>query len=129
MKILIADDEKEAVLLLKKYIERKNHDADVAYDGARALELIKENKYDIVFLDHNMPEITGLELIEYIKKNIPETKAVMITGYQQMADFAAKDLGADEYLTKPIEFKDIEKILDKYKNGDRDNGEEKNISS
>ncbi|MGA2775034.1 MAG: response regulator [Candidatus Omnitrophota bacterium] len=115
MKILIADDEKEVVLLLKKFLERKNHDTDVAYDGARALELIKENKYDLVFLDHNMPEITGLELIEYIKKNTPEIKAVMITGYPQMADSAAKDLGADEYLTKPLQFKDIEEIIDKYK--------------
>jgi len=115
MRILIADDEMEAVALMKKYVERKNCDADIAYDGASALELIKLNKYDLVLLDHNMPEITGLELIEYIKKNTPDTIAVMITGYQQMSSFAAKGLGADEYLTKPFKLKDIEDIIDKYK--------------
>ncbi|MGD0337019.1 MAG: response regulator [Candidatus Omnitrophota bacterium] len=122
MKILIADDEKEAALLIRKYIEKKNCDVDIAYDGAAALEFIKSNKYDLVFLDHNMPEVTGLELIEYIKKNTPDTKAVMITGYQQMASFAAKGLGADEYLTKPFKLEDIGDIVDKYRSIDRKNG-------
>jgi len=114
MRILIADDEKEAVSLIKRCIERKGHEADAAFDGAGALELIKENKYDIVFLDHNMPEVTGLELIGYVKKTSPETKAVMITGYQQLGDAAAKDLGADEYLEKPFKIQDIENIILKY---------------
>lgn len=115
MKILIADDEKEAADLIKKFLAKKNYDTDVAYDGERALELIKLNKYDLVFLDHNMPEVTGLELIKYIKENTPDTKTVMITGYPDMASFAAKELGADEYLTKPFKLKDIEDIVDKYK--------------
>ena len=122
MRILIADDEKEVVSLIREYIEKKNRDIDVAYDGARALELIKLNKYDLVFIDHNMPEVTGLELIAYIKKNTLDTKAVMITGYQQMAGFAAKGLGADEYLTKPFKLKVIEEIINKYETIDRKNG-------
>lgn len=122
MKILIADDEKESADLIKKFLTRKNYDTDVAYDGERALELIKLNKYDLVFLDHNMPEVTGLELIEYIKKNTPDTKAVMITGYPCMVSFAAKELGADEYLTKPLKLKDIEDIVDKYKSRDGRDG-------
>ena len=122
MNILIADDEKEAVELIKEWIVRKGYNADVAFDGKQALELIKLNKYDLVFVDHNMPEVTGLELIKYIKQNSPDTKTVMITGYPHIADFAAKELGADEYLTKSFKMREIDNIIDKYKSGDKKNG-------
>jgi CheY-like chemotaxis protein len=121
MKILIADDEKEVVALIKEFIGDKC-ETDVAYDGEQALELIKLNKYDLAFLDHNMPEFTGLELIAYIKKNKLEMGVVMITGYQQMAGFAAKGLGADEYLTKPFKLKEIDDIIVKYKTINKKNG-------
>jgi YesN/AraC family two-component response regulator len=114
MRILIADDEKEPVDIIKKRLGRYN-DVDVAYDGAKALELIKSNKYEIVFVDHNMPELTGLELIEFIKEKCPDTKTVMITGYPHMPNFAAKEIGADEYLNKPCRIEDIEHIIEKYR--------------
>jgi len=115
MKILIADDEVESAEIIKKSLIKKCYVVDAAFDGKAALDLIKKNNYDIVFLDHNMPELTGLELIKHIKQNSPDTKTVMITGYPHIADFAAKELGADEYLTKPLKMKEIEDIIDKYK--------------
>ena len=115
MKILIADNELEIVALMKEYLEKKGCDVEVAYDGAHSFELIKFNKFDLVFLDHNMPEVTGLELTTYIKKNFPDIKVVMITGYQQIDGFVAKSSGADEYLTKPFSLKVLDEILIKYK--------------
>ncbi len=115
MKILIADDEKEVAELIKKWLDRRGYNADLAFDGGKALELIKLNNYDLIFVDHNMPEVTGLELIVYIKQNSPATKTAMITGYPHIAEFAAKELGADEYLTKPVKLEEIEDIIDKYK--------------
>lgn len=115
MKILIADDEKEAAELIKKWLARRGYNADLAFDGEKALELIKLNKYDLVFVDHNMPELTGLELIKYIKENNLNTKTVMITGYPAIEGSVVKYLGADEYLTKPFKMKEIEDIIDKYK--------------
>lgn len=115
MKILVADDEVDFVDFLSKRIAQKGYEADTAFDGRKALELIKENHYDLVFVDHNMPELTGVELIKYIKENNIKTRTVMITGYPAIAGSLVKHLGADEYLTKPLKLRDIETILDKYK--------------
>lgn len=115
MKILIADDESEPAEIIKKSLTRKGYVVDAVFDGKAALDSIKENNYDIVFLDHNMPELTGLELIKHIKENNLNTKTVMITGYPAIEGFAVKHLGADEYLTKPFKMEEIEDIIDKYK--------------
>ncbi|MCU0651623.1 MAG: response regulator [Candidatus Omnitrophica bacterium] len=116
MKILVADDNQEAAELIQKRMIRKGHSADIAFDGRKALDLIKVNDYDLAFLDHDMPEITGLELIKYIKENGLKAKTVMITGYPAIEGFAAHDFGADEYLVKPIDLADIEALIEKYKN-------------
>ncbi|MFH2137502.1 MAG: response regulator [Candidatus Omnitrophota bacterium] len=114
MKILIADDEKEITQNLQEFLRRKGYVADVAFDGREALDLIKEVDYDLIFLDYNMPELTGLELIKYVKEHNEKTKTVMLTGYPLMEGFFAKAVGADEYLDKPYQFKDIEQIIEKY---------------
>ena len=114
MKILIVDDEKEIVELLRDRFIVKGHSVNTAYDGKKALELIKSNSYDLVFLDHNMPGLTGLELLRYIKQNNLKSKTVIVTGYEEMNEFFMKGRGADEYLTKPVKIKDIDDIVDKY---------------
>lgn len=119
MKILIVDDEREITENIAEFLQRKGYSADVAFDGKRAWDLIKTNNYDIVFLDFNMPELTGLEVIEYIKKNNIKTKTVMITAYPEMEEFFAKRLGADEYITKPYQLQTLEDIIIKYQNSDK----------
>lgn len=115
MKILIADNEKEFTEMLKERLSGKGHSVDTAGDGAAALELIKSGHYDIMFLDHNMPEMTGLEIAKYVKDNNIDSKTVMITGYEQMSDSFAKAIAADEYISKPAKLKEIDDIIDKYK--------------
>jgi len=117
MKILICDDEIEIVNVLKKCLESKGLLVNYALDGKEALRLIKERDYDIVFLDHNMPEITGMEIIEYIKEKHIKAKTVILTGYPDLSEYFCKTVGADEYLEKPIDLKVIEEIIDKYKKG------------
>ena len=114
MKILIADDEKDFVEFLKSRLTGKNHSVEVVYDGKKALELIKSNLYDLIFLDHNMPELTGLELLRYVKKHNLKPKVAIITGYEEIDGTFMKGMGADEYLTKPVRIKDIDSVLDKY---------------
>ncbi|MFA6320797.1 MAG: response regulator [Candidatus Omnitrophota bacterium] len=114
MKILIADDEKEFVDFLAERLSGQGHNISLASDGAIALELIKANEYDIVFLDHNMPELTGLEIAKYAKANGIKAKIVMVTGYEHMSGAFAKVLGVDEYLTKPVMIKDIDEVVKKY---------------
>ena len=114
MKILIVDDEKEIVELLKDRFIAKGHSVNTAYDGKKAMELIRSNSYDLIFLDHNMPGLTGLELLRYIKQNGLKAKTVIITGYEEVDEFFMKGRGADEYLTKPLKMKEIDDIIDKY---------------
>jgi CheY-like chemotaxis protein len=115
MRILIADDEREFVDMLEERLRYKNVELDFAFDGKRALELIRSNHYDLVFLDHNMPEITGLELVRYIKENNINSRTAMVTGYPAIRGFFAKAIGTDEYLTKPVQLKDIDEIVEKYR--------------
>ncbi|MFC2061688.1 response regulator [Elusimicrobiota bacterium] len=112
-KILIADDEIYFIESLRKALESSGNAVDFAFNGKEALDLIKKNDYDILFLDHNMPELTGLEIIKYVKANNIRAKTVMFTGYPQMSEFFAKSVGADEYITKPCRLEDIEEIIDK----------------
>jgi len=114
MRILIADDEKDIIEFLQDFLEKRGHFVDTALDGGIASDLIKENSYDLVFLDHNMPELTGLELAKLVKKNNPKTKTVMVTGYPSMKDFFAKSVGIDEYISKPCRLEEIKNIVDKY---------------
>lgn len=111
MRILIADDERDFLDFLKGFLNEKGHYVDIAYDGKEALDLIKNNKYDILFLDHNMPELTGLEIVEYVKENRIRSKTVIVTGYEPMSEKFAKAIGADEYMEKPVSIKGLETIL------------------
>ena len=115
MKILIADDEIDILLLIRERLIKQGHNVDIALDGGKALELIERNSYDLTFLDHNMPDMTGLELIKYIKKKNLKTKTVMITGYSHIVDSLAKRVGADEYMAKPLKLKEVEGVVNKYK--------------
>lgn len=114
MEILIADDTKGIIDLLKDRPSLKDHKIDSVYDGKSALELIKSNRYDLAFLDYNIPNLTGSELIKYIKHNNLKAKTVMITGDPAMNYFVAKTIGADEYLAKPLTIKVIEDVISKY---------------
>lgn len=115
MTILIVDDEIEFVSFLKDRFILKGHAVDIAYDGREGLELIKTNRHDLVFLDHNMPELTGVELVKYMKNNNLKAKTVVITGYQESNEYFMRLAGADEYLSKPVQIKDIDDIIEKYR--------------
>ncbi|MFH1458811.1 MAG: response regulator [Candidatus Omnitrophota bacterium] len=114
MKILVADDTKIITDLLNTYLTRKGHTIEIAENGLQAKKMIKENNYDVAFIDHNMPEMTGMELVKFIKENKIRTKTVILTGYSGMQDFFAKSVGVDEYLSKPCELEDIDKIINKF---------------
>ena len=114
MRILIADDEEALVSALSERLTLKGHSVDTACDGAKAMAMLESMKYDIIFLDHNMPELTGLEMVKKMRQSHTDSKIVMISGYPEMEDFFARAVGADEYLVKPLKFKEVEDIILKY---------------
>ncbi len=114
MKILICDDEIEIINVLRKYLKSKGCGVEYALDGEEGLKLIKSGDYGIVFLDINMPGLTGFEILRYVKDNNIKTKVVFLTGYPCVDKDFAERLRADGYLEKPVDLKVIGDIVDKY---------------
>lgn len=110
-RILIVDDEKDCCEFFKEYLESRNHVVETANDGTGAKALLEQNKYDFIFFDCNMPEVSGVELVKVIKEKNPGAKKIMISGYDLVNEDFAKDLGVDLFLTKPISLKDIEQVI------------------
>lgn len=106
--ILIVDDEDVIVALLEQFFEEMGYSVDVAKNGNDALKLAQTNQYDLIFTDHDMPEMTGVEFVKRVRESDKKTKIVMISGYPNMEEFVARSVGADEYLSKPLKLADIE---------------------
>ncbi len=112
-KCLIVDDESPAHLVLTSHIsncEELTHAAS-AYNGKEAIQLLSRNQYDIIFLDIDMPVVTGLEVMQTLSKR-PAT--IVTTAYDKFA-FEAYQSDAVDYLLKPISFPRFLKAVEKAK--------------
>ena len=102
--ILIADDEKEIVKLLKIYLETEENTIFEANDGAQAMEILKGNSIDLAIVDIMMPKIDGYQLIKYIRQQEKYIPVMVISAKVTLSDrVLGIDLGADDYITKPFE--------------------------
>lgn len=113
MKILVVDDEHDVQQLFqqrfRKEIKSGELDFDFAFSGEEALQYlnVNEQKAVLILSDINMPGMSGLELLEKIKTTYqkPPPVVMMITAYGDAENFnTAKRLGADDFLTKPLDF-------------------------
>ena len=102
MKILVVDDEKTLVKGIKFNLENEGYQVECAYDGAAAVDLARNEKFDLLILDVMMPEVDGLEACMRIREfsNVP---IIMLTAKSEDADkLMGFECGADDYLTKPF---------------------------
>ena len=102
MRILVVDDEKTLVKGIKFNLENEGYEVECAYDGAAAVELARNNRFDLLILDVMMPEVDGLEACMRIREfsNVP---IIMLTAKSEDADkLMGFECGADDYLTKPF---------------------------
>ncbi len=102
MKILVVDDEKTLVKGIKFNLENEGYQVECAYDGAAAVELARNERFDLLILDVMMPEVDGLEACMRIREfsNVP---IIMLTAKSEDADkLMGFECGADDYLTKPF---------------------------
>ena len=109
------DDEVAIVYLIKKLIHWQELGMEcigTAANGKEALAYALEKKPDIIITDIQMPGLTGLELIEQLKPELPDTSFVIISGYQEF-EYAKQAIrfGVDDYLLKQIKEKEINNIL------------------
>ena len=112
---MIVDDESLALSRLKRLLNENGIEDITAFDNPiEALKEITKTKFDAVFLDISMPNITGLELADSIIQLEPKTFIIFQTAYSEFALEAYKS-GGMGYLVKPIESNDIKNILEKVK--------------
>ncbi len=103
MRILLAEDEKELSNALAAIFKHNNYSIDTVFDGAEALDYGLTENYDIIILDIMMPKLSGLEVLEKLRKNGIQVPILMLTAKSEVGDrIQGLDLGADDYLSKPF---------------------------
>ena len=106
--ILIVEDEETQRSLLGGLLKKEGYGAQEAGDGGTAIEMFKDNPFEIVLLDYKLPDTDGLTLLKQFKGMNPEAEIIMITAYGSIENAVdALKSGASEYLTKPIDLEDL----------------------
>jgi DNA-binding response OmpR family regulator len=117
IRVLIVEDEKPISDLIRINLFEAGYFCDCAFDGMTAVNMLDENKYDLVLLDILLPEVDGYEVMEYIKPlSIP---VIFLTAKASVSDrVKGLKLGADDYLVKPFEIIEllarVEAVLRRY---------------
>lgn len=111
-KVLVADDEPNILILMEQALEKLEDDYDViiltSKNGAEALDVIRKEQPNLVFLDVMMPKLSGLDVCRIIKNEFSNIYIIMLTAKGQ--EFDKKNgiaVGADLYMTKPFRPKEV----------------------
>ena len=106
-RILVVDDEPHIVEYLQMGFEYEGFAVSVAYDGEEALQVARQAPHDIAILDVMLGEMSGVEVARRLRAS-DEMGIIMLTARSSTAErIAGLDLGADDYVTKPFEFKEL----------------------
>ena len=106
-KVLVVDDEKLIVKGIRFSLEQENMQVDCAYDGEEALELARNNQYDIILLDVMLPKLTGFEVCQQIRE-FSAVPIIMLTAKgDDMDKILGLEYGADVYITKPFNILEV----------------------
>ncbi|MCM1225942.1 MAG: PocR ligand-binding domain-containing protein [Clostridium sp.] len=117
-KILIVDDNHVNLVVAKGLLEPLKMEIDLAMSASEAIDMVKENSYDLIFMDHMMPEVDGVEATHIIRRLIPGYESKPIIALSANAVGEAKEMfireGLSDFVAKPIEVKDIVAKLRKW---------------
>lgn len=106
--ILIVEDEKKLSRVLELELNYENYETAIANNGKDALQLMKENEWDLVLLDIMLPELSGMEVLRRVRRTDEETPIILLTARDQVFDkVSGLDLGANDYVTKPFEIEEL----------------------
>jgi len=114
MRILIIEDNRDIAANLGDFLSDRGHEVDYAYDGVTGLHLAIVNEFDSIVLDLSLPGMDGLEVARKLREDVrKETPILMLTARDQLEDkLAGFDSGADDYLVKPFELKEVDARLE-----------------
>ena len=106
-KVLVVDDEKLIVKGIRFSLEQDGMEVECAYDGEEALNMARENEYDIILLDIMLPKLNGLEVCQQIRE-FSSVPIVMLTAKgEDMDKILGLEYGADDYITKPFNILEV----------------------
>ena len=112
IRILVVDDEKNIVELMRKILSDYGYDVKTALSGQEAIEKLKKEEFDLVITDVIMPKIDGLELLEIINEIQPSAGTIIMTGHSSTDTITgAFDRKASGFLLKP--FKSVKQVINK----------------
>src|SRR4030042_2912274 len=113
-RILVVDDEEVVLMFLEELLKDEGYGVFAVNNGTDALSQLKENQYDLILTDMNLPDVDGLQILNFAKQTHPQIEVLIITGYASLETaIEAMRLGAYDYLIKPID--DIDLLLEKIK--------------
>lgn len=108
LKILFADDVEELAEAIGEMLECNNYEVDIVYNGKDAFDKAKVNLYDCIILDVMMPIMGGFEVVKNLRKINVKTPIILLTAKSLVDDkVEGLDAGANDYLTKPFEKKEL----------------------
>lgn len=107
--ILVLDDVPEAGVLVQKILGKKGHEVVAFTEEEEALAYARQNRVDLAILDIKLKKMSGIAVLEELKKTDPAMRVIMLTGYPTVQTARqAKNLGANDYCVKPIDKEELE---------------------
>lgn len=107
-KILIVEDEIKVATFIKKGLQTQNFEAEVAETGSEAKLFFDEGSFDLIILDIGLPDMSGLEVCEYIRERNTKIPILMLTALGSVADkLSGFEVGTDDYMVKPFDFMEL----------------------
>jgi CheY-like chemotaxis protein len=119
MKLLVVDDHPGIVQVISSVVTLTGHLADEAGGGFEAMERLKNNPYDVVITDAEMPEGDGIHLCKYIKSRFPDVYVIGMSGNPSALQRLG-NAGADACLLKPFGMDELNEALEKRKHSSAD---------
>ena len=113
-RVLVIDDEKSLLKIMRRFLEKLNFKPDLAETGEKGLDLFKENPkvYDVLIIDYNLPDQTNSEFLPLLRSINPDVKIILSTGYavEEIAQ-EFSHIRIDGTLQKPFSFTDLKDLL------------------
>ena len=114
MKILVIDDDESLNRGICSFLNSNNFKTDTASNGIEGTKLLQKNNYDLILSDLQMPEMGGLELLDYLIKNKITVPIIIMTAFASVENAVeAMKKGAEDYLTKPINLNELSIKIEK----------------
>lgn len=107
-KLLIVEDDRETSSVLQDWLKHQNYQIEVAFDGPQALDFLSSYGFDLILLDWELPSLSGIEVLKTLRQTDYSTPVLFLTALSSTdAKETGLDHGADDYLTKPVDLREL----------------------